>query len=247
MLDKRFIKFHEIEQNRYYLLPFDGDIYIGTESFVPFEKKFLFFKKVEKITQGLKLLQLTGPISILFNSILNMEVDKEDKEFPDMTTYKKIDNVELRKNIEKTYKDSLDDVIKQMREDFEIWKENFILDSKDYNDEELDNIVKTSEERLEENIRIIKGANVINTLEFKWKTGDNTIIKKMLDNNMEMLYAQKIGSGYKIYYLYDLDIFGTLTLYKVQCVKNVVKSMETFIYNKEIIEEMIACMANNNL
>ena len=69
----------------------------------------------------------------------------------------------------------------------------------------------------------------------------------MIDTNLEFLYTQKIGSNLEITYLYDLDCFGTLTIYKVQNVKKTLKSVETFIYNKEIIEELIAYIENNKL
>lgn len=246
-MSKRFIKFHEVENNRYYLLPIADELHIATESVLRFKKKFLFFTKNETLTQGLKLLQLTGPILSLFGEILNMDVDKKDEEFPDMTTYKKIDNVELRKRIESVYKDTLDAQVRQAKEQFEAWKDDFILNNEKLSDEEVDNIISVNEQRLNQNIITLKTHNIFNSLSFKWKTGENTIIKKMLDNNMEFLYSQKIDAFYKIYYLYDLDIFGTLTIYKVHCAKNVVKTIETFIYNREIIQDLTACMVNNNL
>jgi len=246
-LDKRFIKFHEIENNAYYLVPFDDELHIATESFLQLQNKFLWFKRRKKFTQGLKLLQLTGPITLLFDAILNTDVDKEDKDFSDMTTYKKVDNVELRKKIESIYKDNMDAQIRVQRENFEMWRDDFILNNEELSDEEVDNIINTNQERLEQNILAIKSHNIFNSLSFKWKAGECAIVKKMLDNNMEFLYSQKIDANYKIYYLYELDIFGTLTIYKVQTVKEIVKTIETFIYNREIIQELTACMANNRL
>lgn len=246
-LDKRYIKFYEIDNNAYYLVPFDDELHIATESFLQLQKKFLWFKKTKKFTQGLKLLQLTGPISLLFDAILNTDIDKEDKDFPDMTTYKKVDNLELRKKIESIYKDNMDAQIRIQRENFEMWRDDFILNNEELSDEEVDNIININQERLEQNILAIKSHNIFNSLNFKWKAGECAIVKKMLDNNMEFLYSQKIGANYKIYYLYELDIFGTLTVYKVQTVKEIVKTIETFIYNREIIQELTACMANNRL
>ena len=202
-MNERFIKFYEVGQNNYYLLPFDDELHIATESFVEIPKrKFLWFKKQEKITQGLKMLQITSPILSLFQRVIDLELDKEDKDFPDMSTYKKLNNLELRKSIEKSYLDAINTQVQEMRDNFEVWKDNFILENKAISEEEQENIIKVSEQRLEENIKIIKSGNIINSIDFKFKTGDNVIIKKMLDNNMEFLYAQKIGSGYKIYYLY---------------------------------------------
>lgn len=246
-IDKRYIKFYEIDNNAYYLLPFDDELHIATESFLKLERKFLFFKSVKKLTQGFKLLQLTGPISLLFDAILNTNIEQKDEDFPDMTTYEKVDNAELRKKIESIYKDTLDAQVRQAKEDFEIWKDDLILDNKEISDEELDNIISTNEQRLEQSIILMKQNNILNSLSFKWKTGECAIVKRMLDNNMEFLYSHKIGAFYKIYYLYELDNFGTLTIYKVQTVKDVVKTIETFIYNRDIIQELTACMANNKL
>lgn len=244
-LDKKYIKFYEVGNNRYYLLSYDNDLFVATESFVP-QKKLLWFKR-KGFTQGLKLLQLTPAISILFDEIINMPIDVEDKDFPDMTTYIKVDNKELRNRINFLYKMSLDNMIKDAQEDFDNWVDDFTLNNKELSQDKLDEIINTQEKRLNENIKIIKDNNIINTLNFKWNAGENLIVKKMLDNNMEFLYTQKIGAGYKIYYLYELDDFGTLTIYKIQCVKDVVKTIDTFIYNRELIQELVACMENNKL
>lgn len=246
-MSKQFIKFYEIDNNAYYLLPFDDELHIATESFLPIEKKFLWFRKRTKLVQGLKLLQLTGPINLLFDAILNADVAEKDEDFPDMTTYKKVDNIELRKKIEFVYRNTLDNQIREAQETFDRWKEDFILDNEELSDEEIEKTIKTGEKRLEQTISSMKTHNIFSSLSFKWKAGENAIVKKMLDNNMEFLYSQKIGANYKIYYLYDLDDFGTVTIYKIHCVKEITKSVETFIYNRTLIQELTACMANNNL
>ena len=246
-LDKRYIKFFETGNNNYYLLPVQDELHIVTESVLPLQRKFLFFKQDKSLVQGIKLLELTAPISLLFQEIINADVDKKDEDFPDMTTYKKVDNVSLRKELEEYYKIALDESIKEMRDEFENWLDNTISSSPNITIEDAENLEKVNRERLEQNIMAVKEHSPLNFLSFKWKSGENTIIKKMLDNNMEFLYSQKIGSNYRIYYLYELDVFGVVTIYKIHCVKDIVKTIETFIYNREIIQELIACMANNNL
>ena len=246
-LDKRYIKFFETGNNIYYLLPVQDELHIVTESVLPLQKKVLFFNKNKDLVQGIKLLELTAPILMLFQEIINADVDKKDEEFPDMTTYKKVDNIRLRADIENSYKKTLDIKIEEMKDEFEMWLADLAIKQPKMSEEEFTNIEKTNAERLEQNIRIVKEHSPLNFLGFKWKTGENTIIKKMLDNNMEFLYSQKIGSNYKIYYLYELDIFGVVTIYKVHCVKDTVKTIETFIYDREIIQELIACMVNNDL
>ena len=246
-LDKRYIKFFETGNNKYYLLPFSDELHIVTESILPIEKKFLFFKKKKDLVQGIKLLELTAPISMLFQEIINADIDTKDEEFPDMTTYKKVNNVEIRKTLEEYYKDALDIRVGEMENEFNNWLEGIRENLTNLDEKELKQIENTNRKRLEQNIMAVKEHSPLNFMSFKWKTGENLVIKRMLDNNMEFLYSQKIGSNYKIYYLYELDVFGVVTIYKIHCVKDIIKTIETFIYNREIIQELMACMANNNL
>lgn len=246
-LDKRYIKFFETGNNKYYLLPFSDELHIVTESILPIEKKFLFFKKKKDLVQGIKLLELTAPISMLFQEIINADIDTKDEEFPDMTTYKKVNNVEIRKTLEEYYKDALDIRVGEMENEFNNWLEGIRENLTNLDEKELKQIENTNRKRLEQNIMSVKEHSPLNFMSFKWKTGENLVIKRMLDNNMEFLYSQKIGSNYKIYYLYELDVFGVVTIYKIHCVKDIIKTIETFIYNREIIQELMACMVNNNL
>lgn len=246
-LDKRYIKFYETGNNKYYLLPFSDELHVVTESIMPIQKKFLFFKKKKDLVQGIKLLELTAPISMLFQEVISADVDTKDEEFPDMTTYKKVDNIKMRKTLEEYYLEAINEKVQQMEDDFDKWL-NDIYNTMDNLDEcELKKLEETNRKRLEQNIKIMKEHSPLNFMSFKWKSGENLVIKRMLDNNMEFLYSQKIGSNYKIYYLYEVDVFGVVTIYKIHCVKNIIKTIETFIYNREIIQEMMSCMVNNNL
>lgn len=242
-INKDYKKFYELENNRYYLLKFDNELHIATENVLRLGGKYI--KK--ELTQSFKLLELTPPLLFLFQELINCDVDKVDEEFKDMTTYKKIDNLKLRKNIEKNYMDITNGVIDQIRSEFEDWLGEFALNNPNVSDEEFAKIEKINRERVENEIVTIKDQSPINFLDFKYKSGDNLIIKKFLNENFEYLYTQKIGSNYKITYLYDLDIFGTITIYKIHTVKNVVKTIETFIYNRDIIQEMLAYIVNHNM
>lgn len=246
-LDKRYIKFHEIGNNKYYLLPFSDELHIVTESVLPIQKKFLFFKKKKDLVQGIKLLELTAPISMLLQEVISADIDQKDEEFPDMTTYKKVDNLKMRKTLEEYYMSALNERIEQMEADFNNWLENIRETMNNLDENELNKIENANRKRLEQNIDAVKSHSPLNFMSFKWKSGENLVIKRMLDSNLEFLYSQKIGSNYKIYYLYEVDVFGVVTIYKIHCVKDIIKTMETFIYNREIIQEMMSCMVNNNL
>ena len=246
-LDKRYIKFHEVGNNKYYLLPFSDELHIVTESILPIQKKFLFFKKKKDLVQGIKLLELTAPISMLFQEVISADVDTKDEEFPDMTTYKKVDNLKMRKTLEEYYMSALNERIEQMEADFDSWLEGIRETMNNLDESELNKIENANRKRLEQNIDAVKSHSPLNFMSFKWKSGENLVIKRMLESNLEFLYSQKIGSNYKIYYLYEVDIFGVVTIYKIHCVKDIIKTMETFIYNREVIQEMMSCMINNNL
>ena len=246
-LDKRYIKFHEVGNNKYYLLPFSDELHIVTESVLPIQKKFLFFKKKKDLVQGIKLLELTAPISMLFQEVISADVDTKDEEFPDMTTYKKVDNLKMRKTLEEYYMSALNERIEQMEADFDSWLEGIRETMNNLDESELNKIENANRKRLEQNIDAVKSHSPLNFMSFKWKSGENLVIKRMLDSNLEFLYSQKIGFNYKIYYLYEVDIFGVVTIYKIHCVKDIIKTMETFIYNREVIQEMMSCMINNNL
>lgn len=246
-LDKRYIKFHEVGNNKYYLLPFSDELHIVTESILPIQKKFLFFKKKKDLVQGIKLLELTAPISMLLQEVISADVDTKDEEFPDMTTYKKVDNLKMRKTLEEYYMSALNEKIEQMEADFDSWLEGIRETMNNLDESELNKIENANRKRLEQNIDAVKSHSPLNFMSFKWKSGENLVVKRMLDSNLEFLYSQKIGSNYKIYYLYEVDVFGVVTIYKIHCVKDIIKTMETFIYNREVIQEMMSCMINNNL
>lgn len=246
-LDKRYIKFYEVGNNKYYLLPFSDELHIVTESILPIQKKFLFFKKKKDLVQGIKLLELTAPISMLLQEVISADVDTKDEEFPDMTTYKKVDNLKMRKTLEEYYMSALNERIEQMEADFDSWLEGIRETMNNLDESELNKIENANRKRLEQNIDAVKSHSPLNFMSFKWKSGENLVVKRMLDSNLEFLYSQKIGSNYKIYYLYEVDVFGVVTIYKIHCVKDIIKTMETFIYNREIIQEMMSCMINNNL
>jgi hypothetical protein len=244
---KYYKKFLEIGDNKYYLLKFDDELHLATETIVPLTRKILWFKKSTYMSQGFKLLEITPPILMLFQELLNADVDVVDEQFKDMTTYKKIDNKSLRKTIEDTYMRATKDMISNAQVDLDAWLDNFMKDNPNISDEDFEKVENANRKRLEDMSNTIKEHNPLNMIDLKWQTGDSAIIKKMLGENMEYLYTQKIGANYKITYLYDLDIFGTVTIYKIHCVKENIKSIETFIYNRELLQEMFAYIENHKL
>ena len=74
---KYYKKFYEVENNKYYILEADDELYVATESFLKIGKK-KFSNKYEELVQGFKLLELSAPIAVLFNLIL----DRKAKDNP---------------------------------------------------------------------------------------------------------------------------------------------------------------------
>lgn len=247
-LDKRFKKFYEVGNNRYYVLPFDGELYLGTEDFLEIPRKF--FKKPKELTQTLKLLELSAPILILFNSVIDTKVDEIDDEFKDMCTYEKVDNAKLRKSIKENYETALKIEIDKIREDFNKWCVDFTENSVGkFTEEEIENTLKVNEIRIEKIIEQFKQVHISNLISTNIpnKKSENDVVKKMITNGLEFICSHQINSTMKIYYLYDLDKFGTITIYKVVCVKEHIKSINSFIYNRELIQELLVYIANNKL
>lgn len=246
--DRRFKKFYEVGNNRYYVLPFGDELYLGTENFLEEPRKF--FKKPKEMTQTLKLLELSAPILILFNSVVDTKVDEIDDEFNDMCTYEKVDNAKLRKDIRDSYEMALELEINAIYDDFNNWCENFAKDSVGkFTEQEIEDTIKANELRVEEIVRNFKNVHTsafISTI-IPNKKVENDVVKKMITNGLEFIYSHQMTSTMKVYYLYDLDKFGTITIYKVVCVKEHIKAINSFVYDRQLIQELLAFIENNEL
>lgn len=245
--DKRFKKFYEVGCNRYYVLPYDNELYLATENFLELPKKF--FRKRE-ISQGTKLLELTPPMLVLFNSMVDTKMVEVDEEFKDMCAYEKIDNSKLRKEIKAYYDTALQIEIDTIIEDFNRWCAEFAENSADkYSEEEIENTLKANEIRVSKIIDEYKKMNISNNISTSIpnKKSENDVVKKMITNGFEFLYSHQLTSTMKCYYLYDLDKFGTITIYKVVCVKEHIKAINSFVYDREIAQELLAFIENNKL
>lgn len=246
--DRRFKKFYEVGNNRYYVLPFGDELYLGTENFLEIPRKF--FKKPKELTQTLKLLELSVPMLLLFNSVVDTKVDEIDDEFKDMCTYEKVDNAKLRKDIRESYELALELEVNAIYDDFNNWCENFAKASiGKFTEEEIEDTIKANELRVEEivnNFKQLHTSNFIST-NVPNKKVENDVVKKMITNGLEFIYSHQMSSTMKVYYLYDLDKFGTITIYKVVCVKEHIKAINSFVYDRTLIQELLAFIENNRL
>ncbi len=219
---KHYKKFYEIGNNRYYTIVADDEMYIGTESFLAIGKKRLF-RKQKELNTGFKLLKFSSSIAQLFNALDNLEPCKKQKyDSDDLIIYDHIDNKKLKDTIKDTYLAAYNDEVKNVEKQRDELIEEGKLDLAESCEEYLKHLEK---------LDLMDGID----LETPEHTGC-MIIKTMLREGLEHLYTERVNAFTKNVYLYEQDEFGNLTIYRLITVKNVVKTIDTFIYDKKLIE-----------
>ena len=231
---KYYKKFYEVENNKYYVLEADDELYVATESILKIGKK-KFSKKYEELVQGFKLLKLSAPIAVLFNLILDRKA-KDNPISEDMVTYEKLSNKFVKDSIKNNYDIVFDEQLKQLEE----WYDDL---SKKVNDK--NKLIKKYNELKDHINRNNPTKNgLINLTNVDYT--ESNIIKCMVKNGLEHLYTEKVTNFVNNVFLYDLDCFGTVTIYKIITIKNVVKSIESFIYDRKLIEELMKFIYEND-
>ena len=219
---EHYKKFYEVGSNRYYTITADNEEYIASESFLNVGKKRLFRKQKYLVT-GFKLLKFSAPIAQLFNALNNLEPSKKQRyDADELVIYNHIDNKELKKNIEAAYTQAIQDEITNMMQ------------------QQTELIGEGKSELAESCNRYIEDLKKLNPMEgIDLKIPEHTgcmLIKTMLREGLEHLYTERVNAFTKNVYLYEQDEFGNLTIYKVITIKNVVKTIDTFIYDKKLVE-----------
>lgn len=219
---EHYKKFYEVGSNRYYTITADNEEYIASESFLNVGKKRLFRKQKYLVT-GFKLLKFSAPIAQLFNALNNLEPSKKQRyDADELVIYNHIDNKELKKNIEAAYTQAIQDEITNMMQ------------------QQTELIGEGKPELAESCNRYIEDLKKLNPMEgIDLKIPEHTgcmLIKTMLREGLEHLYTERVNAFTKNVYLYEQDEFGNLTIYKVITIKNVVKTIDTFIYDKKLVE-----------
>lgn len=246
--DKRFKKFYEVGNNRYYVLPFDKELYLATENYLEVPRKFL--KGTKELTQTIKLLELSTPILLLFNNLIDTRVEEIDDDFKDMCVYEKVDNSKVRREVKEHYELALQQEVDLILEDFNKWCDEFAKDSiGKYTEEEIEDTLKANQNRTDKIIEQFKEIHISKFISTNVpnKKVENDVVKKMITNGLEFLYSHQMSSTMRVYYLYDLDKFGTITIYKIVCVKETIKAINSFVYDRALIQELLTFIVNNNL
>ena len=222
---KHYKKFYEIGNNRYYTIVADDEMYIASESFLQLGKKKLF-RKQKYLNTGFKLLKFSSPIAQLFNALDNLEPSKKQRyDSDDLVIYEHIDNKKLKEDIKNSYLQVYNEEIENITKQ----RDEFIAQGKTELVDKCNDYLKQLE-----NLDLMDGID----LEIPEHTGC-MIIKTMLREGLEHLFTERVNAFTNNVYLYEQDEFGTLTIYRVITVKNVVKTIDTFIYDKKLVESLL--------
>ncbi len=222
---KHYKKFYEIGNNRYYTIVADDEMYIASESFLQLGKKKLF-RKQKYLNTGFKLLKFSAPIAQLFNALNNLEPSKKQRyDSDDLIIYNHIDNKKLKEDIKNSYLQVYNEEIENITKQ----RDEFIAQGKTELVDKCNDYLKQLE-----NLDLMDGID----LEIPEHTGC-MIIKTMLREGLEHLFTERVNAFTNNVYLYEQDEFGTLTIYRVITVKNVVKTIDTFIYDKKLVESLL--------
>lgn len=244
----KFKKFYSVEGTNYSLMSFQDSLYLGIELTFNIPRKI---GKPKKITQEFKVIELTPPLLQLFQFMVNgLEIDKEDKDFPEMTTYKRFKARDVINSIKDMYQESLENEISYIIDDFNKWCNNYREDNQDtMSNEDIEKVLNYNRNAVDKTIRQLMETNVINTLNFKKPkiVDSKDLYEFSMLENLQFLYSQKFNNNLTISYFYDLDVFGVITIYKVHTVKGYVKTVESFILNKEIINKLLDYVVSNKL
>ena len=234
---KYYKKFYEIGNNKYYTITADDEEFIATESFINLGKKNIFGKQ-KTLTQGLKLLKLTAPLAVLFDCISSApESTKQKYDSEDLTSYVIPKNTTVLQEIRNVYDVYTGLQIKEVDENLE---EVINLLKERYKGQELEEKIDHYTKKAEGLKKQIESVDPLNKydLDNPEHTAGN-IIKTMLREGINHLYTESIGAFLKHSIMYECDEFGTLTIYRVSTIKNVVKGVETFKYDRNVLKALV--------
>lgn len=248
---KHYDKFYEVENNRYYTINADGDLYIATESVLKIGKTPIF-RRDKHLTQGFKLLKVSSPIATLFTAISDLKPQKgQDQEYEDMIRYEKINNDDIQSTIVETYNQVFEGQKELLKafydEQIKTTNENYktgALSREEYTDR-----VARLEVALENDIKVVDKNNPLLSGQISMVSpiykGD-LVVKGMLNSGLNHLYTERITTFVSNIFLYNVDVFGKVTIYRLLAVKNKIKSVDTFVYDRKLINEFLNHVYENN-
>lgn len=246
-MTKDYIKFHSIGNNDYYTLIADNEMFIATSTYIGVEKRL--FKK--KIVQGLKLLKITPPMMVLFDFLTNITKLEGQEDVPkEFIKYNITGHDKVKDYVKETYKEAL----KSQLDDVDIWLEKMY--------EETSKRLKRDNNLSEETLKEKTAAYRKRARELKQRARENDPIKTnridvrqptknkvlsgMMHSNIHHLYTEPITGFMSNVYMYNVDEFGKVIIYRVITVKNVVQTIDTFIYDIAIVKKLEKHLEKSN-
>lgn len=241
---KHYDKFYEIGNNSYYKITADDDLYLATESFLNLGKRGLF-RKQERLTQGFKLLKVSPAVGVLFNELVNLNKLPNQKGISeDMLKYRELNDNIVKEKIEDSYNcafagaiKELDDWYKEREKDL---KEKYKV--KEITENTLKLLLTDCANTVKQHKEVINRNNPLENGMISIKEPKHTgskIVKAMINSGLKHLYTEKVTSFANNIFLYEVDMFGTLTIYRIMEVKGVLKGVDSFVYDKKLIEEFL--------
>ena len=234
-----FKEFFKISNTHYMYANFNGVYYLKTRVDSEFKPRLFHKRDIDSV----KILEVTAPMMVLFESLANAKVDKANEEFEDMTTYSYVSDVTIRKRIRDFYNKTLVEEINYLLNDFEKWCNNFRTENKDkLTKKEIDGVLHSNRTALNATIEQLKKENNASST-MRFVTPNEKTNKDLANfqkfNCVKFLYTQIFNSNLCVTYYYDMDVYGTITIYEVMTVKGFIKNIETYRYNKKIITEFL--------
>jgi hypothetical protein len=236
-MNKNYKKFYEIGSNRYYTLEADDELFLATETVVPV-KNILPFMKPKQMTQGLKLLKISAPVLTLMTLVADCKpLDEQVEHTPDeLLKVEQVPYDTVKKQVFGMYREAVKSQKASVRAYYKDMKNK--IQSGEGALERLNSIDKALEKALE----LIDANHPLKTyLSLKRPVG-NTLVNIMIQEGFNFLYSEMVTGISQNTILYKQDTFGTLTIYKLYLVKNVVKYIDTFVYDIKLIKALLENM-----
>ncbi len=241
-MEKSYKEFYNIGNNRYYTLTADDELFIATSTFIKVARRFKFLKT--EITQGLKLLKITTPIMILFDYLTSIKLLNNPKDTAEeLLRYEQPAGDEIKMIVASAYNEARIEQEKMLLEWFNKMGEEVrktLVEKDIFTEDEYDNRMTVFKNRYEISLQTIKKHDPLlnGQIDLNDPKG-NKIIKGMIDSGISHLYTEPITGYMSNVYMYNIDMFAKLTVYRIITVKNVVQTIDTFIYDQKLIKKLM--------
>lgn len=237
-MNKHYKKFYEVGQNRYYTLEADNDLFLATETFIPTPNRFKFLKPI-KMIQGLKLLKMSPPVMLLLSILSELEPIEQAEDIPqEFSKYPVVDPTEVKTQLYSLYKQAMSEQKREVVRHFNNVKKN--LDKAD--EKYVDWCIQVNNQQARALADIEAQSPLHNHISLKRPVGNKTINDFIHNLSYNFLYSEKVTAIAENVFLYRQDSFGTITFFKLFIVKNVIKSMDTYVYDINLLKALFNSM-----